>query len=841
MNTNLLRYPLTYGKFINRFLQTELDEKQEIFKKTTMTGKVNEWLKYGFSINDNPCRKEFIARMLAKDPAYMDLKECAGYDEQNGRKMTLYFPYGNVNVDRSGFWHIPTSLTSWYVCYLEAEEGIERLPATLSTCGGATVWVNDEKVVCFRPFTRNMVKHTKTTFSLHKGMNMLCVCLEDLAERDTDYYFRLEVPEGTRLTQCLPMAEHVKLTALKETEKVLNNAFVHLDDKFDGTIHLDIENCTTHPFEVFCCVDESDIASIQGKQAGNGGKKYLLAPGERDVFHKEERALSPSFYAIRLQNDAAGIPMQRRIAAELTRKDYLNPPKESFEKRKETLLRFAAEEGPSNTYRAVAILARGGDVKEAEACMLRDLPGIAAHMDCSDFYLIAQLYILSHFADGLSAETCAALHDAIVNFRYWIDEPGNDVMWFFSENHALLFHACQYIAGGMYPQETFTASGLTGAQAREKARELLEGWFDDFEREFMTEWNSSAYLPIDTLAFGYLYLMCDKQDALHARARRALDRIFHCLALYGHKNSYYSSYGRSYEKQIKGNLVSGPDALLYYAYGRGHISSDMGCYVPLCLSDYTPPAEDEAFLMLTKDDTLWTGYNQGYENHVNLTLYKTSGVLLSTANAFKPYQNGYQEHIVQASIDAHAQCFVNHPGETHAFGSGRPSYWAGNGSLPLATQWRNTSVLRYKVPESALVGFTHAYFPFETFTEVLHGDDWFCGEKDGSYIYVWAHNGLKAQMEGPYQKEELLSAGRENVWVVRVGDSAHDGTVEQFIAASRCRLICIQAQETEITVGDCRFILRDEPAALIVNGEEHLCDLRGDHAFLCLEKKDKGE
>ena len=684
-----------------------------------------------------------------------------------------------------------------------------------------------------------MVKHANTSFCLKKGMNLLCVCLEDLAERDTDYYYRLEVPEGTKLTQCLPMADTVKIDEFKEAEAILDNAFVHLDDKFDGTIHLDVENRTRHPFKVRCKVEESDIASIQGKQTSNAGRSYVLEPGERDIIYKEDRLLPPGFYAISLESDAAGFPVRRRIAAELTREKYLNPPQGSFEQRKEYLLRFAAEEGPRNTYRAAAILSRGGNAAEAEACMLRDLPGIAAHKDCSDFYLISQLYILSHHADSLSEETKAALKAAILGFRYWIDEPGNDVMWFFSENHALLFHSCQYIAGGMYPDEIFSASGLTGREAQGKARKLLDSWFDDFEREFMTEWNSSAYLPIDTLAFGNLYLMCDAEDPIHARAKQALDRIFRCLALYGHKNSYASSYGRSYEKQLKGNLVSGPDALLYYGYGKGRISSDIGCCVPLCMSDYTPPAEEERFLSLALGDTLWTGYNQGYEDHVNLTLYKTARVLLSTANAFKPYQNGYQEHMVQASIDAHTQCFVNHPGETHAFGSGRPSYWAGNGSLPLSAQWRNTTVLRYKVPDGALVGFTHAYFPFEAFERVLSGSDWFCGEKDGGYLYVWALNGLNVQQTGPYQKEEILSPGRNNVWVVRVGDLEHDGTMEQFAQASGCTMIRLEETEAEIAVGGHRLILQDEPAALVIDGETHLCDLRGDRAFLCMEKEDK--
>ena len=47
---NALRYPLTQGRFINRFLQTALFETPEHFQKTTMTGKINQWLQEkGFS------------------------------------------------------------------------------------------------------------------------------------------------------------------------------------------------------------------------------------------------------------------------------------------------------------------------------------------------------------------------------------------------------------------------------------------------------------------------------------------------------------------------------------------------------------------------------------------------------------------------------------------------------------------------------------------------------------------------------------------------------------------------------------------------------------------------
>ena len=77
----------------------------------------------------------------------------------------------------------------------------------------------------------------------------------------------------------------------------------------------------------------------------------------------------------------------------------------------------------------------------------------------------------------------------ILNFRYWMDEPGDDVMWFYSENHALMFHTCQMLAGELYPSETFSNSGMTGLQMQQKAKGLLLEWFRGFLNEGFTEWN----------------------------------------------------------------------------------------------------------------------------------------------------------------------------------------------------------------------------------------------------------------------------------------------------------------------------------------------------------------
>ena len=87
----------------------------------------------------------------------------------------------------------------------------------------------------------------------------------------------------------------------------------------------------------------------------------------------------------------------------------------------------------------------------------------------------------------LSEKTENELTDCLLGFRYWIDEPGNDAMWFWSENHALMFHTCQLLAGELFPDEVFTNSGLTGRQMQAKAKNMLYDWFVTFRKEGFTE------------------------------------------------------------------------------------------------------------------------------------------------------------------------------------------------------------------------------------------------------------------------------------------------------------------------------------------------------------------
>lgn len=105
---------------------------------------------------------------------------------------------------------------------------------------------------------------------------------------------------------------------------------------------------------------------------------------------------------------------------------------------------------------------------------------VERHDDCADFSLAPLTLLMTRYRNLLTPEKAERIKAMVLNFRYWIDEPGNDVMWYFSENHAFLFHVSQYLWGCIFGKETFTVSGRTGAEQYEIGKKRVLAWFDNF-------------------------------------------------------------------------------------------------------------------------------------------------------------------------------------------------------------------------------------------------------------------------------------------------------------------------------------------------------------------------
>ena len=119
----------------------------------------------------------------------------------------------------------------------------------------------------------------------------------------------------------------------------------------------------------------------------------------------------------------------------------------------------------------LARLGKGEEIPENElaARLESTYDYINKRFDCADFKLTTLIRIYLQFGDILPQQTRDKIKNTILNFKYWMDEPGKDSMCFWSENHQMLFSGAEYLAGQTFPDEIFINDGKRGKEHMEKA------------------------------------------------------------------------------------------------------------------------------------------------------------------------------------------------------------------------------------------------------------------------------------------------------------------------------------------------------------------------------------
>ena len=136
-------------------------------------------------------------------------------------------------------------------------------------------------------------------------------------------------------------------------------------------------------------------------------------------------------------------------------------------------------------------------------------------------------------------------------FKYWFTDPQPagvvDQRYYWSENHRLLFHADEYLAGQAFPNDTFTNDGNTGAWHQERARGFISDWLDEKARFGFTEWHSDVYYQKTLDALLTVVEWVD-DPVLSRRASMVLDLLLFDIALHVQKGNNGATHGRSYMK-----------------------------------------------------------------------------------------------------------------------------------------------------------------------------------------------------------------------------------------------------------------------------------------------------
>lgn len=268
---------------------------------------------------------------------------------------------------------------------------------------------------------------------------------------------------------------------------------------------------------------------------------------------------------------------------------------------------------PANTkagWYELARLAAGGTPHEGllHAC----LDFIDARKDCSDFVLHGILRLLYQFGgQATGAETQPALSETrprspspghklspqllararqtVLSFKYFPSEPGLDSLCTWTENHYLLFTSAAYLAGQLYPQETFSNSAETGLQKVAANRVRLLRWLDLRFRTGFSEWLSPVYYDEDLAALLSLYdFAADEQ--IRRQAETAIHLLLLDLALSNFKGVFGAASGRAYGDTKRWASQAGVTDTYKLLFGSGIFSGyDNMSAIAFALSRYRPP------------------------------------------------------------------------------------------------------------------------------------------------------------------------------------------------------------------------------------------------------------
>ncbi|ASY65208.1 hypothetical protein SJ05684_b42260 (plasmid) [Sinorhizobium sojae CCBAU 05684] len=701
-------------------------------------------------VGDLPCRKAFWAEMVGRaiEPAH-------GWPEAR-----LNLPGTNRRVEFTGFWHTPTHIRRWLKGTFRCQAA-RKLNLRLSTCGGVRIWVNGTEQVRFEPFRRNVESACDVTLTLEAGDNEILLHTEDLAERDTIWFFELELLDEAPLTTVLPVAldheEVGRLAALVRDVRPGRDVFVDqaLEIVFDTPPGRDL------PVLVEVVSHGHDRAVLARAEA-------LLKSAETRLSIAETRGLPDGYHAVRLTIGSGAGTVTRVIDAAFLSQASPGASASSIEARKQAALAYSARFGAERIGRVLAMLATGDDDEATiDRIVAATLRSIDRREDCSDFAMVPLLWLLGGYGHRLAPDTAENIRQAVLGYRYWVDEPGNDVMWFWSENHVLCFHVSQLLAGEYLPDAVFTTSGRTGRQQAQLAGARLSRWFDAVEAHGLAEWNSAAYYPIDFI--GLMALEHWAEPELAARARHQLDLIFEMIALHTLAGVPAGSQGRAYDKELRAGPLTELAPFAEVAFGEGWLNGGVASLPMFCCSNYAPPAHLEGFARLEPGRAIEARYAQGLDSG-KLVLFKNEAAQLSTVVDHKTGRKGHQQHVIDIRLSGHpmARLWVNHPGEDDPWGTQRPSYWAGSGMLPRVAQDRDLALMIFDTDDHRN-GWSHAYLGRGGLDEVLLEGKWLLVRSGAGFAALHATNGLEMVSKGATAGREVRSEGRRAGWVAAIG------------------------------------------------------------------------
>ncbi len=235
---------------------------------------------------------------------------------------------------------------------------------------------------------------------------------------------------------------------------------------------------------------------------------------------------------------------------------YWSSPQMPYDQRRNLYLEYcAAQSVPGRTgfFSQIARLELGREAVDEDS-ILEGIAFVDSRQDCCDFAVAGLLRIFYKYHDSplISRDLIARIEDCLLRFKYWWDEPaGDNHRCYWTENHQIIFHADELLAGQLFKERTFQNDAKDGAYHMEHALHLIWRWFDFRARFGFSEWLSNCYFEEDLLALVNLYDFAEDKE-LRRLAGVTIDLILFEMALHTYRGVMGCTHGRTYTRLIKG-------------------------------------------------------------------------------------------------------------------------------------------------------------------------------------------------------------------------------------------------------------------------------------------------
>lgn len=692
-----------------------------------------------------PCREALLADLAGRSVARPD-----------GPFPDPVVGLDGSEIDFSRFCHRPTLIVRAFCCRIRGT-GAARF--RVATCGGVRLWLGDDPVAAFEPFTRNTPQTMEVTLPLGAAQP-LTLRLEDLHERDTTCFFSLTLIDGDAVATALP--DGVDAAAIERTAAVLASLRTDRIAYRNGDVRLIADTPPDAPLELTIC----DMAPFsRGGLVADPSRvnpaTVTLTPDRPEAVLTPAASAPPGCVSLPIEVRVDGASLTRHLGTTIIPEGV--PLAGDLAARKaqaaDAIAAFTGFE-PS----VAALLALRGEQPERVARIISaTLTTIEERWDCSDFSILPLLRLWRDGRDRLDPALRARLRAAVLGWRYWLDEPGDDVMWFWSENHVLCFHAAQLVAGGLFPDEVFPNSGKTGRDHAAQAAARLDRWFAAIDEDGLCEWNSAAYYPIDMLG---LFTLHDMAPGFRIRSARLLDRIFTMAALYTTGGVPAGTQGRCYEKELLAGPMTELGSIMAIALSDLFRPGYDRAAALFCLSDHAPPPGLGALATPAPGDRIEARYTQGLGHQGKLALWKSAEAQVSTVTDLATGERGHQAQVVDVQLarDPMARLWVNHPGEVKPWGERRPSLLAGSHVMPRVAQEGPVALMIWDIDRPWTdIPFTQAFADPDAFGPPERVGDWlvFAGT-----VGLWCSAPLDPVNAGLYRGALWRAAAPRVGWVV---------------------------------------------------------------------------